>query len=1063
MRRDKNDLPMYRLGLDLGSASIGWAVLRLDSKFEPDYLLRLGVRIFPSGRKAKDGTSLAANRRLKRQQRRRRDRMLRRKTRLLKALVDLGLLPQTAEDRAKLKDLNPYELRARGLRETLTLNEFGRALFHLNQRRGFRSNRKSDRKGEETGALKTAIRALNEQIMESHAETLGEFLYARQQSGAGVRARRHGQGSKTYYDFYVDRSLVSSELDLLWSRQAAYHPSILTQEALERIRDIIFHQRPLRPVDPGRCSLDPAEPRAPLALPSVQRFRILQEVNNLRVRQNSAEAERALDERERSVILGRLLKGQDFEFATACAKLKLPAEAKFNLESERRKKLKGDATAFRMAKPNAFGKRWHELDASEQEAVVAFLLDDSVPDEVVAKRLVEAHHLTQVAAENVLTLPLPEGYGRLSSKVIARLLPALHAGLTYDKAILEAGFETTDSSGDGSLDELPYYGKVLERHVAFGSGDPSHSDEVRFGRIANPSVHIALNELRKLVNRLIRKYGKPTQVSLELTRDLKLGWRRAREIEREQAARQQENEELADEIRRLGVAVSGESILRLRLFRELGKATAGATRCVYTGEQISLSQLFGPEVQVDHILPYSRTLDDSIANKILSKARANRVKGNQTPHEAFAHSPSGFDWGEILLRAQSLPRGRDRRFCEDAMNRFEVDNGFIARQLTDTAYMSRLAREYLTSICPANQIWVTTGALTGLLRAKWGLNRLLSHDDVKNRLDHRHHAIDAVVIGSIDRSLVKRVSDAAGRAAQRQTTRLVDDLDAPWPSFHSALANALQRVVISHRPDHNPRDALHNETAYGLREALPNDQGGAEQRVVHSYVTLESLVGTKPDAIREHVVDPELGTLIADALSTTAPSRTAQAAAIEALARSRGVRRVRWAEKLRVIPIRSRQSGRPYKFVKGDGNYCYEIYIDQKSRWRGDLISNFTANQPTYDREFRMSSRFRTETFEGHPLLMRLVVNDMVRLGDQPNGPIYRVQKLSEGKITLAYHTASGDPGRDQRHIPGVDAVMTVAPGSLQSLNARRVFVDILGRVMDPAVRDVRANRGDCQ
>jgi CRISPR-associated endonuclease Csn1 len=166
----------YRLALDLGSTSIGWALIRLDKENSPCAIIRLGVRIFPDGRNPKDGTSLAVTRRAARQMRRRRDRLLKRKQRLLDALVKLNFFPQDATERKALAVLDPYVLRAKGLSEPLTAEEFARALFHINQRRGFLSNRKTDKKDNDSGALKKAISELRLKLEAEQCQTLGAWL-----------------------------------------------------------------------------------------------------------------------------------------------------------------------------------------------------------------------------------------------------------------------------------------------------------------------------------------------------------------------------------------------------------------------------------------------------------------------------------------------------------------------------------------------------------------------------------------------------------------------------------------------------------------------------------------------------------------------------------------------------------------------------------------------------------------------------------------------------------------------------------------------------------------------
>jgi hypothetical protein len=274
----------YRLSLDLGSTSLGWAIFHLNTAVEPTEptaIVRAGVRIFGDGRNPKDGTSLAVTRRMARAMRRRRDRLLKRKARLLKLLVDFGFFPKTEGERKALANLDPYAIRAKGLDKALTPSEFGRALFHLSQRRGFKSNRKTDKADNDGSALKGAISRLRANLEEQHCRTVGEWLNKRftdlskKPEERTVRARFRQTRVTTEagkpkieksYDLYIDRKMVEDEFDALWLKQAALNPKVFTEPARAALKDCLLFQRNLRPVKPGRCTLMPEEERAPLAL-----------------------------------------------------------------------------------------------------------------------------------------------------------------------------------------------------------------------------------------------------------------------------------------------------------------------------------------------------------------------------------------------------------------------------------------------------------------------------------------------------------------------------------------------------------------------------------------------------------------------------------------------------------------------------------------------------------------------------------------------------------------------------------------------------------------------------
>src|SRR6056297_3459785 len=270
-----------RLGLDIGTNSIGWWLYSLKAGEITD-VVDGGVRIFSDGRDPKSKASLAVDRRAARAQRRRRDRYLRRKAGLMKRMAQAGLMPADPGEAKTLELLDPYQLRAEGLDRELQLAHFGRALFHLNQRRGFKSNRKTDRGDNESGKIKDATARLDQEMMRKNARTYGEFLHMRRASATdpkrvptvrtrlSVAARNDGEKEEAGYDFYPDRRHLSEEFEKLWAAQAAFHPDILADELRDEIALIIFHQRPLKAPEVGLC-LFTDEKRIPSAHPLNQR------------------------------------------------------------------------------------------------------------------------------------------------------------------------------------------------------------------------------------------------------------------------------------------------------------------------------------------------------------------------------------------------------------------------------------------------------------------------------------------------------------------------------------------------------------------------------------------------------------------------------------------------------------------------------------------------------------------------------------------------------------------------------------------------------------------------
>lgn len=1055
----------YRLALDMGTNSIGWAVIRLNNGV-PAELVRIGSRIFPDGRHPKTGDSLSSQRRLPRSQRRGRDRFLQRQRAFLKYLKKFGLFPEDEAQAKALQKLCPYTLRASGLDKPLTAFELGRALFHLNQRRGFKSNRKADAGDGESGKIKTAIKAFREELGAT-ARTAGELLYQRLQNGEGTRARLRGQGAKASYDFYISRDMIGEEFDMLWQAQKPHHPELLTDKAHRVLRSILLEQRPLKSPPVGKCTLLPNEDRAPRALPSAQRLRYTQEVNHLRVLPLDDVVDRALTHTERDTALALLEGKEKVKYADLRKAIfgKENAHAFiFTIEQSSlgRATLAGNTTSYRLSRPKAFGKAWLTLTAGEQDAIVEKLLEEE-DEQALLLWLKDNYGLSESNARTVANTRLEDGHQRLGRTATARVLDALTNGwntdrdapLTYDKAVRAAGFaDHRIPDSDTVLPQLPFYGELIGHHCQEipSSGDPGVKIH---GRITNPTVHIALNQLRKVINALIKKYGHPNEIHLELARELKLSRQQKAERNKQNRENRERNAALNDELRKLGQKPNAENRLRLKLFRELGPMNH---RCIYSGELIKPSRLFTNDYQIDHILPFSKTLDDGYNNKVLVTRQANADKGNRSLYELVTQVP-GYDWESMVQRAQVLPYHKRKRFTETALQdwaarfgEFEKDGqGFLQRQLTDTAYLARVSRQYLTAICPSNKIICLPGTLTALLRGKWGLNNILSHDNRKNRHDHRHHAIDAAVIGVIDRRMLQKVASRAAHAENTHPDNLLKGIhdDLPWAAYRDELDKLAGRMVVSHKVDHNPQAQLHNDTAYGIVDG-PDDKG---VYLVRHRVELTSL--KKPDDIDslesgrlqaklKQLTDGLSGKDFTEQLAKLATRRDIPRKVVK-LERLSGITVPLTGTALSPDP--DRRPAVPAKFYKGDSNYCYEIFVGDNGKWDGQIISTFMANQKRYQEFMHDKKRFRHTAFCGRPLVMRLIADDCIRVDEDDVPRLYRVQRISEGMITLC---GTADSNVDSRNRDKDDPYKFTykSPSALQKISGRAVRIDVLGKAI---------------
>lgn len=1028
----------YRLGLDLGANSIGWCCLALDDLGAPSGLLDIGVRVYPDGRNPKDGSSLAAARRLPRSMRRNRDRYLRRRRNLLNALSRFGLMPAGESERRAIAQLNPYALRAQALMRKLAPYEMGRVLFHLNQHRGFKSNRKVDRAGDnEGGLIRDAARDLQAELLRHGHRTLGQYLASRHARRDGVRVRLAGSGKTSAYPFYPLREMVKAEFDAVWAEQA---PALgLTDEARSEIHRIIFHQRPLRPPRLGKCWLEPGEDRAYRAMPSVQAFRIAQDLAHLRV-QLPGEPERPLTDAERQMLEGKLLAGKTLDLDKVRKDLKLPSEADFNLGALRKDELVGAETAHRLGSRTLLGKTWHDLSLDVQDAAVALLLEAESDEE--ASAFLQSLGFGVAESRAAARVGLVEGTAALSLKAIGRILPHLRAGMTYSDAVQAAGYRHHSDRRTGEVrDRLPYYGELLFERLGTGSGVEADAPEKRWGRAPNPTVHVALNELRRVVNTIVARHGAPTQIVIETLRELGRSAVQRREYEREQRRNQDANDRRRQMLREFGVAVNGDNLMRLRLWEE--QAGDPLKRiCPYTGTLITARMALSAEVEEDHILPFALTLDDSSANRVLVTRAANRQKARRTPFEAFGHTDT---WASILANIEALPSNKRWRFAPDALEKAAAGEDFLARHLTDSSTISRYARLYLDVLTPGN-VWSTPGRLTGLLRAKLGITTeaiLGRGGRVKSRTDHRHHAIDSIVIALTDRSLLQRVGAAARRGDK--AGRLFDDLPEPWPGFHEQIKAAVLAIVVSHKPDTGWQGALHNDTAYG-----PIAGAGKKQPNVVVRRPVETFADWSPKDIANGVRDAALASRIAATVATTAGGE--RKAALLSLKNSgqAPLRRVRTVERLdNVATIRDRRTALPYKMVKLDSNHRIELWRMPEGKFALVAVSTLDAARSA------ISGAGNALSPRPHPaakLLMRLHKNDMVALGHGHERQVLRVVKMRNGEVTLAAHNEAGNLKARDADKSDAFKYLSASATRLVAGQARKVWVDPAGRLRDPGV-----------
>jgi CRISPR-associated endonuclease Csn1 len=1075
----------YILGLDLGSASLGWALIGIDDSTEtPVSLIRAGVRIFEPG---VDGTTLeiqqgkdqskAVDRRTERLRRRQLRRRTARQRELFGVLQGVGLLPagssgtgigseerhrilndldvtltkryQLNANRETFEQMPLYALRKKALYEPLQLDELGRVFFHLSQRRGFQSNRKDVKKSakevEDQGQVKTAIHELEQAIQSSGAQTLGEYL-------AGIDPHEHKVRRQ-----WTGRKMFQNEFEKIWDKQKEYHANLLTPELHDRIWDLLFFQRPVAAQNHlvGKCELEPGKRRAPWATLPAQQFRVLQKVNDLRLLQDNGK-EVALSPEQRVAVFDLLENHGAQSFAKIKQHLGLPKTAQFNLERGKGKELKGNATAQSMRK--VFGIRWQEFSEGKQNQIIENWRY-SEKDEDLKWEATEHWGLDESGTKVLLEEKAQGDYCALSLTALSKILPLMRAGKSFKEA--ETELYGNRFSGATVHPLIP----VLRPHRKhFRNSTPPPQDPLMASianGLRNPAVERAITEMRKVVNAIVREYGKPYEIRIELARELKKPRSKRIDETANNRKREAENKTLAKRMHEeCGVPQppSRKDLERAKLWVEQQGT------CPYTGRQLPFSRLFDDNsgFDVDHILPRSRHPDDSFQNKVLCWGDENRmVKRNQTPYEVYANQDPE-RWQEILNRvARWKNRGKLQKFEICSTDELEA---FSSRQLNDTRYTSLLAAKLLSTLYGGRDvvrngkkeqaIFATTGAVTATLRRSWGFEQILrgivpaepGENSGKPRTDHRHHAIDAIVIALTRNNVIHAMARASALEPWQPGTRSWRHVPQPWhtPDFFRSVGQQVTEMLTSHRPEHKVSGELHKGSNYG-RPYMHNGKP-----TVHSRVSISSLT-EKDIAADDVIVDESVRKILQAKLAEIGgnpkafekPENTPYISSKRNPAKKIPIRKVRIRETRN--PLRIGEGPRE-RFVASGGIHHVELFVTRDEKRREIWDSSVVQITEAYERR-KNRKPVISRTLAGDPdaeFLFSISNDDTIQIKEGNKRKIVRIKKSYESK--QIFYVPVNDAHTDADQIK-LKIVSSKYPSTLKALEPRKVVVDLLGRV----------------
>lgn len=909
------------LGLDIGTTSIGWALIHEPEHVDEQYAIAgIGVRIVPlssdENNEFSRGNAMSTNalRTLKRGVRRTQQRYKLRKQQLCALFKVLDMHP--AKYFFELDAVSLYGLRARALSEQLSLQEIGRIFYHLNQKRGYKSNRKANNEEEQQAESQTIKETNNpdakpkkrgyldfisdrEQVLKDQGLTIGQYFYQQLLVNPIVRIKEN---------IYL-RSSYMDEFDRIWAKQQRYYPNVLTEANKQKIRnEIIYYQRPLKSQKRlvSKCQFE-RQRVAPKSSPLFQLAKIWQELNIIELTSFKAiRGEEVGFDKYGKRMLTLDEKRNLLQILTVKGKLStkdcLKAlgyslgynEYKLNIRNE--KELEGNRTY------SAIEKTFNQFGVNHNPLLQFDLLIKQI--EKVDKTTGEIHQLEQIIADfenqplyqlwhllysveetDMLVAKLqsrygfsPElakalakidfhkqGYGGLSAKALRNILPYLQKGANYADACEKAGYNHSGSITKAE-NELKQLDDELELY-------PKNS-------LRQPVVEKIINQVINLVNEIIdQKNGFVTdeerhandkfEIRVELARELRQNTEERNKTYSRNNKQDKRHKEIDNRLKQeLGFKrVSRNDIERVKLWEEFGEVSPYEPQ-----KLVSLTQLFSGAYDIEHIIPKSRLFDDSFTNKTICPRELNSGTLGKNQMTAYDYMKSRGDavfdaYVEFIKSYRYKKDGICKaKFDKLMMPIDKIPDDFIDRQLQETRFIAKEVMHLLKKVC--RHVHGTSGPVTDYLRHHWGydgvLQKLNWHQyesigkttieynklgkplykivDWSKRNDHRHHAVDALVIACTKQGYIQQLNNlnkSLERRAQQTNQDTIKEVDiktiVPFDfqevvdvvgtilvSFKSGKrvgVNSVNRIkkgkTIHEETGIIPRGALHKETVYG--------------------------------------------------------------------------------------------------------------------------------------------------------------------------------------------------------------------------------------------------------
>lgn len=840
-------------------------------------ILGMGVRIIPyEGTEGKDfskgtGESRNATRTLARTARKGYDRYQLRRKLLVDALVKNNMMPGELLMKAPKMDL--WALRSKAALGEITPCELGRLLLWLNQKRGYKSSRSDANLDKKDTDYVAAVKSRHERLRTDNL-TIGQFFFKELSNNEYFRVKENVFPREAYIE----------EFDTICSKQR-----FLSDELVAKIRnEIIYYQRPLKS-QKGLVSVCEFEgfyttkngkeyfvgPKvAPKSSPLFQVAKMWENINNIQL--STSKGDDITISLEQKQAIFKHLDNNEKLTVTDLTKILGFKKGQFTVNKQISKGINGNITKVAIQKVLGGNKAYDQLlnfnikidtkdgcgyvyDKKTGEVlrekpilVVNTRIEEeplyrvwhtiySIPDiEICSRTLQHKFGIDEATARELAAIDFTrQGYGNKSAKAIRKIIPYLSEGDLYNEAMSFAGYDHSNSlTKDQNLNR-----KILEELKPIAKNS-----------LRQPIVEKILNQMVNVVNAIIKKYGKPDEIRIELARELKQSKEERNDTEKAITKRERENENITKRLAEYGLRATRNNIIKWRLYEEIDNEDKKLNAmCIYCGQPISLTEAIkGEDVDIEHIIPKAKLFDDSQSNKTLAHRHCNSTKNNRTAYDFMKSKPEQV-FNDYLERVNTLYNnhiiGKSKR-DKLLMTESKIPNNFIDRQLRESQYIARKSREILQTICYT--VWATSGSVTAVLRHLWGWDDVTMNlqlpkykelqestgttfietvewesEKGKNkhtkeiikgwskRDDHRHHAVDALVIACTRQGFIQRINtlnasrtrdemyktvEQYGQKFKEKLTLLEQYLITQQPITVKEVEHAVANILISLKP-----------------------------------------------------------------------------------------------------------------------------------------------------------------------------------------------------------------------------------------------------------------------